>query len=71
MPYPATPNRRLIRGFSVHPSVIAMIEEEAKRRAISRSRVVEEALARHFGLGTGYAAAEPAQRPTLAGQATA
>lgn len=56
MAMPRTEHRRVIRGYSMHPTVIALVEEEARRRNLSRSRVVEEALARHYGLGLGYAA---------------
>lgn len=66
MAMPRNPNRRLIRGFSLHPTIIALVDEEARRRNVSRSRAAEEALARHYGLGIGYAIAD---RGTTTGQA--
>lgn len=55
MPMPRSEHRRIVRGFSVHPAVIDCVNREAEERNISRSRVVEDVLARHYGLGQGAA----------------
>lgn len=61
MARPKTDVHKIIRGFSLHPTIVAYVHEDARRQRLSASRVVEDALARHYGLGTAYLHRPPVQ----------